>query len=127
MTTYSTWEYYSGEYGGQLPQAEYNRRAPDAKYEIDRLTMGNAATAPDTMADRLARCECKMVDVMAASADLGLTAGVSSVNNDGFSVSFEAGASAAYRREVENIARALLTQPVNLLFSGAVVKNVCDF
>lgn len=124
MSTYSTWDYYHATYKGRLPEDVYTQKALLASIEINRLTFGRAENAPDSMADQLALCECRMVDTMAASESLDLAPGVTHVNNDGFSISVEGGSAAARRKELESIAREMLTYPVNLLFCGAVVKSV---
>ena len=126
MPTYSTWVYYETEYQGQLDMPEYGRLAPAAKHEIDWMTQGKAEDARAAMADQLARCECEMVDMLATSQSLGMAPGVSGVSNDGYSVSFAVGAREACEKERTRIGRKYLTRPVNLLFSGAVVKNVCS-
>lgn len=123
-STYSTWEYYHGTYRGSADEDEYAQLSLLCAMEIDRLTLGEATKAPEVMQERLALCECRMVDSVIASNELSVAPGVASVSNDGFSVSFKDGdASAANRREIVNIARELLTYPVNLLYRGAVIRR----
>lgn len=126
MTTYSTWEYYTGEYGGQLPQAEYQRRAPSAAAEINRLTLWQAPSAPDSMAEALSQCECEFVDILASTETSGAAPGVTSVTNDGFAIQFDGKGYVSVNAALKDRAGRWLGGPVNLLFSGAVVKNVCD-
>ncbi len=123
MQGYSSWEYYSQTYGGALAQEAYDKKAPAAAAEINRLTFGRAATAGSEMADALALCECRMADAMAEADSFGFAPGVTEVNNDGVSVSIRGGAPAAARKELRQIARETLCLPTNLLFGGAVVKN----
>lgn len=124
MSTYSTWVFYSETYHGSVPEAVYQQKAILAAMEIDRLTMGKAITAPATMTERLSLCECHMVDVMAASDALGLAPGVTSMSNDGLSVSMGGSAASAQAEELAGIARSYLIFPENLLFCGAVVRDV---
>ena len=123
MATYSTWPYYTETHKGMQPQAAYDQYAIDAKYEIDRLTMGRAQTAPVSMADALSMCECRMVDTIASVRMLGDFPGMTAINNDGFSAVFSSPANVALTGELANIARKFLVFPVNLMFRGAVVKH----
>jgi hypothetical protein len=122
---YSTYAFYTDNYHGSLSESEYNKYSHDAAFEIDRLTFGNATGAPQSMAERLSWAECKVIDLMAADGSVGLTelSGVSSVNNDGYGVSFQGDAAAAHRREIESTARKFLTFPVNLMYRGAFVHD----
>jgi hypothetical protein len=125
VTVYSTYEYYTNDFCGGLPEPEYDKYAQDAAFEIDRLTFGRASGASATMKDKLAFCECRMIESIRAADSIGVTttAGVSGVNNDGYSVSFQTDAAAAYRRELEGIAKRYLTFPANLMYCGAMVHD----
>ena len=97
--------------------------------EIDTFTLGKATTAPESMADRLAMCECKMIDTIAAVDSIGLAPGITSMSNDGFSVSTsnyggKADVAGAMRAELATTANAYLAFPVNLLKHEVVV--CCD-
>lgn len=124
-STYSTWDYYSGEYGGTLPQQIYWRRAVEAKMEIDRQTFGRAATAPVIIADRLALAECRLVDAINSHREIDTSgeAQVTSVNNDGWSESRKLQTRQERQAQYRDIIVELLSFPVNLLFAGACVRN----
>lgn len=125
-STYSTWAFYSGDYGGNLPEETYRRRALDAKLEIDRLTFGRAASAPESMTERLALAECRLVDAINSyrEADANTTmAGVTSINNDGYSISMAAVSQQERQNAYRQIALDLLAYPINLLYAGACVRN----
>lgn len=124
MTTHSTWKFYHETYVGSLPEGEYRRKAVLAHMKINALTMGAALTAPDTMTDALALCECRMIDALANADVLGVMPGATSVNNDGFAVSFSGDGSQALENALGDIARENLTFPYNLLCRAAVVRNV---
>ena len=127
FTTYSTWEYYSGTFHGELSQEQYLRESIRAAGMINRLTYGSAKTAPAEMAEALAICECEIVDVLFAfrQSFSQLPRGMRSINNDGFSASAESGyAQSTSSREEEELASAreicinYLLEPRNLMFSG---------
>ncbi len=122
-STYSTWEFYHDSFGGQLGQADYASNALRAKFAIDRRTAGQAAGAPEYMADQLAICECELLDVMYTFSQI--PKGVSSLNNDGYSVTFGGRNSNDGMEDEgatqERIFRKYLTLPYNLLFGGACI------
>ncbi len=119
--TYSTWEYYSGVWRGTQGETEYARLALWAAGEINSRTFCRSLSAPASMAGALRDCECELVDAMAAhkAADSLLPTGISSINNDGLSVSAgPADRKAAQSAEVQDICRKHLLRPVNLLYAG---------
>lgn len=129
MITYSTYGFYTTEYGGKLDASVYKRIAPTAKAEIDRLTFNHAATAPDSMAENLSWCECYMIDAINGFNSVAeiLPAGVGSVSNDGYSIS-RGGLNGQSTEDAEtqakrDIAQKWLRYPVNLLYRG--VDHVC--
>lgn len=125
-STYSTWEYYHGEYHGNLSEGVYTRQAIKAAAEINQRTFGRAKAAPAYMADALRDCECELVDALAsfeASYAL-LPMGIASINNDGLSVSANSGNAniggreATQRAEVRAICQKYLMAPENLMYAG---------
>lgn len=118
--TYSSWEFYSSNYGGQLTEGEYQKYSLGAKAAIDARTFGMAQTAPDIMAENLACCECELLDAMHAFAQV--PRGVASINNDGYAISY---VSRTNGQNIENeadtseeIYRKWLMFPHNLLYGG---------
>lgn len=124
--TYSTWEYYSTTYHGQLDVNTYRRLSIQAAGEINRHTFGRAKTAPETMQAALCLCECELVDALNTFAQSYalLPRGISSINNDGFSASTNSGNSRKDSREanqaaeIHDICSKHLLEPVNLLYAG---------
>lgn len=114
MTFYSDYDFYKDSWKGELSEEEYNRFVIQANSEIVARTLGR--TSPD-MEEALKMCECEIVDVVANYAKLQANGGVASVNNDGYSVSFEDSANVAssYNREITEICSRRLTFPVNLM------------
>lgn len=107
---YSTYAKYQ-ENGGLLPQEQYLILAKRAAYIIDHETMGQAKTAPASMADALCDCECALIDPLAAgrfSSD-----GVQSFTNDGYSETRVSEAEA--RKALRALLADYLTVPENLL------------
>lgn len=126
-STYSTWEFYSCNYKGQLDQDTYTRLAIRAKGMIDYYTRGGAAGAPESMVDNLAYAECELVDAISSFDSVSLSggiSGVSSVNNDGYSISFSSTARTDQQKRTLGILQTYLTYPINLMSSAARVRNI---
>ena len=124
---YSTYEFYRDTYRGQLGEDGYNRLAPLAKAQIDYYTLGRAVTAPDSMAEPLALTECMLIDKLysfGTVTESGGITGVSSVNNDGFSISFSSDTRSSQANELWDIIRMGLMFPVNLVSRAVRVRNV---
>lgn len=114
MQTFADYVFYRDEYHGQLTEDEFTACAARAYAEILSQTNGQALRAPDSMQDKLALCECELVDALQAFAQV--PKGVSSVNNDGYSVSF--GGDAAGGDEaagLRDICVRYLQVPANLM------------
>lgn len=125
-STYSTWEYYSAEYGGKLNEHTYGRLASVAAGEIDRRTFGNAKTAPASMTGKLCACECELVDAFYSfeESEKILPKGLNSMSNDGLSASTSYGSSktdsreAAKETEIRVVCQRHLLWPKNLMYAG---------
>lgn len=130
MQTFSTFEYYRDTYGGTLTESAYNKAAPDAYQEILNNTFGAAENAPESMGENLSRCECALVDAIDEFNDRPVGSGaVSSVNNDGFSVSYgsrmgDSGVTSEASVYL-SICRRWLRHPVNLLHRGVKTRCGC--
>lgn len=84
---YSDYNFYKNTYMGELSEAEYNRLAPHAGDEIDRLTFGRARTATGSDLQAVQKAECAVVDEMQRLERGG---DIMSETNDGISRSFAA-------------------------------------
>lgn len=121
---YANWDFYNGVWHGELTAQEFERWSSRASLEIDRVTHGRAAGAPDTMTGALAQCCCELAEAMcrqdqAASASCG--GAVASENVDGYSVSYRESAGSldgAAQNTRMNICRKYLCRPVNLMYTG---------
>lgn len=125
-STYSTWDFYKNTYDGQLTQEQHNRNAIKAMAQIDLLTMQRAADARDSMAERLALCECELVDAMQSFANRYelLPKGIASVNTDGLAISAASTQETdRERQEYSHICMKYLTRPFNLMYRGMRCGN----
>lgn len=114
MQTFVDYAFYRDEYHGQLTEDEFATQAARAYAEILSQTNGQALQAPDSMQDNLALCECELVDALHAFAQV--PKGVSSVNNDGYSVSFGGDAAGCDEAAgLRDICARYLQVPVNLM------------
>jgi hypothetical protein len=115
-TTFSDYVFYT-QNGGQLSEAEYSAVVGAAYAEIISQTSGRALTS-DAIMDAVKRCECALVDVIAAyrkGAAL-LPKGVGSISNDGYSVSMGSTSPVqAEAQERRTICARYLQTPVNLM------------
>lgn len=128
MQTFSTFEFYKDTFGGSLTESAYNKSAPNAYQEILTNTFGAAVTAPESMADNLARCECALVDAIDEFSDRPVGSGaVSSVNNDGYSVAYGSRLGDKGTTSENDVYRGIcsrwLRYPINLLDRG--IKTRC--
>lgn len=122
---YADYAFYTGVWHGDMPEAEFAKWAARAGLEIDRLTQGRAAAAPEEMAQPLRLCCCGLADALrrADAADAATQGGtVASESVDGYSISYR-GADASdraadRRRELYSICAEYLTYPVNLMYTG---------
>lgn len=112
------YEFYSGTYKGELPQADFDRLMLPSSAFVDDLTMGRAADE-DLTEDELLRVKlalCAVVDAMALNEKMG---GVTQETNDGISVSYSAQYVQATGKRLREAAVVYLAQ-TNLLYRGAV-------
>ena len=86
MKTFSTFEFYTGEYRGKLGNDDYNAASNKAYAEIVSRTNGRALNAAASMKDNLSMCECEMVDAVHSFSQV--PKGISSENTDGYSVTY---------------------------------------
>ena len=118
MSTFSTFEFYRDEFYGRLSEAEYNASVNEAHAEIISQTNGRANSAPAEMESAVKLCECELVDIIDAfkTTTSSIPRGVSSVSNDGYSVTVGATPlSKSERQERAKICSTYLQVPVNLM------------
>lgn len=119
MSTFADFAYYTA-HGGKLTETAYNASVYEAYAEILSQTNGAALTAPEEMQDAVKQCECALVDVVAGYKDTAaaLPKGISSINNDGYTVSAGAGGASILRAEAQERAAVCvqyLQWPENLM------------
>lgn len=76
--------FYTRFCGGntKIPSAEYERWESSAELELERMTAGRAVGADG---EKIKKCICEMAELMYREAQ---TDGVTSENNDGYSVTY---------------------------------------
>ena len=123
---YADYTFYTDVYKGDMNAEEFERWAAKADLQIDRLTTGRAASAPESMERALSLCCCAVADQLRTWHDQdsrtqnGL---VASETVDGYSVSYrtngtEDDRTVSRRRELHNVCVDHLTWPVNLMYTG---------
>lgn len=123
---YADYTFYTDVYKGDMNAEEFERWAAKADLQIDRLTTGRAASAPESMERALSLCCCAVADQLRTWHDQdsrtqnGL---VASETVDGYSVSYrtngtEDDRTVTRRRELHNVCVDHLTWPVNLMYTG---------
>ena len=111
--TFSTFLFYRQVFRGKLTEAEYSASVNRAYAEIVSQTNGQALRASEAMSRQIQMCECEIVDVMHSFSKFD--GGVTSINNDGFSVSRSANAHASESEIVHQICARYLQCPENLM------------
>lgn len=114
------YEYYY-ERGGELSEDEFSAVVRDAGYTVSLLTFGRSEEPPERMADRVKTCICEIADIKHSfkETDSQIPKGVSSINNDGYSVTRDSSSSARSETQMcEEVCRKYLTMPINLMYSG---------
>lgn len=123
---YADYTFYTDVYKGDMSAEEFERWAAKADLQIDRLTTGRAASAPESMERALSLCCCAVADQLRTWHDQdsrtqnGL---VASETVDGYSVSYRTNGSeddgtVSRRRELRNVCVDYLTWPINLMYTG---------
>lgn len=123
---YADYTFYTDVYKGDMSAEEFERWAAKADLQIDRLTTGRAASAPESMERALSLCCCAVADQLRTWHDQdsrtqnGL---VASETVDGYSVSYrtngtEDDRTVSRRRELRNVCVDHLTWPINLMYTG---------
>lgn len=120
MAPFANYAYYRVN-GGKLSETAYAASVNDAHAEILSQTNGAALTVPEEMQDALKLCECALVDVIASYKDTAaaLPKGISSISNDGYTVSVGASGGVpiqkAEAQERATVCARYLQWPINLM------------
>ena len=114
---YADYAYYSQEYGGTMPEADFKRLSRQASAFLDKVTFDRiAAGQPEAVMKKVRAACCAVADAYLLNEQGG---GVASETNDGVSVTYVAGVSNAKtegRRLYE--AAALYLAHTGLLYRG---------
>lgn len=91
---YSDFNFYTEKYGGKKikNEVDFKRLAEKSSVFIDMQTMGRLKTASlsEDVLNKVKLCECELTDSFSVCER---STGLVSENNDGYSVTFEKGAS----------------------------------
>ena len=114
MKTYSDYTFYKNEYCGNLEESAYSKYVKKANSEITVRTLGRE---PYEMMDALKMCECEIVDLFVIYSTAKDSSGISSVNNDGYTVSFESSADLLrnFNHDITDVCIRWLSYPENLI------------
>lgn len=91
--TYADYAYYSQEYGGTMPEADFKRLSRQASAFLDMVTFDRIASGqPEKVMEKVKAACCAVADAYLLNEQGG---GVASETNDGVSVTYVAGVSNA--------------------------------
>lgn len=107
--------FYQGEYLGTVSEDEFSRLAIRAGAEINRLTMGRAATATGADLEAVKMAECAVIDELYHIAQGG---DITSETNDGISRSFASGGVVLSKAQRITAAASPWLSGTNMLFVG---------
>lgn len=108
-------------HGGKLPNEEYNTLICEAENYVANVTNNRSVCPPPIMEERVKICICRIIDAMheANRLDKEIPKGVTSVSNDGYSITRASSGSMAEREQEYNaICRRYLLNPINLMYLG---------
>lgn len=90
---YADFAYYSKEYGGTMPEADFKRLSRQASAFLDAVTFDRIASGqPEKVIEKVRGACCAVADAYLLNEQGG---GVASETNDGISVTYVAGVSNA--------------------------------
>lgn len=90
---YADYAYYSQEYGGTMPEADFKRLSRQASAFLDTVAFDRIkSTLPKAVMDKVRDACCAVADALLLNEQGG---GVASETNDGISVTYVAGVSNA--------------------------------
>lgn len=113
---YADFAYYSGEYGGTMPEADFKRLSRQASAFLDRVTFDRvAAGQPEAVMEKVRAACCAVADAYLLNEQGG---GVASETNDGVSVTYVAGVGSKTDDQRLQEAAALYLAHTGLLYRG---------
>lgn len=120
MRAFTDYDYYKNTYKGELDETEYDKKVKTAFDEIVYQTNSRALNASETMKDKIKDCECSLIDALVEIDENATISGVvSSVSNDGYSVSYGStkgrNRDEIIREKARNLCFRMLTSPENLM------------
>lgn len=119
MTAYATYEFYSGNFGGEMSVEAFQKYILKASAFISYLTMGRSTG--ETEEEQMAACA--VADVYSSASGRLASGGVSSENNDGYSVSYSDALNGETIEETVN-RRALAAARLYLANTGLLRRAV---
>ena len=122
MSVSPNYDYYN-EHGGKLSGEEFAAVVREAEYTVSFLTLGRSESPPESMVTRVKDCICAVCDEIHShkQTDELLPGGISSINNDGYSVTRNADGIQSDNAEFRDyiaICKKYLTIPYNLMYMG---------
>ena len=95
------YSFYTESYRGGLTQAEYSAAGMKAEAYLRQVTMCRCdrPDLPENVRQSLRLAACALADHIKQTEDSGYASGISSMNNDGISVSYRARSEADVNRE----------------------------
>lgn len=95
MDAYITYDFYTSEYGGAMPENLFKKQAVRASRYIDRITFDRVKDLEDIPESVKYAC-CEMTDALQVYDDAKVDGkDVQSVSNAGYSVTFASGSDAS--------------------------------
>ena len=86
---YADYAYYSQEYGGAMPEADFKRLSRQASAFLDMVTFDRIASGqPEKVMEKVKAACCAVADAYLLNEQGG---GIASETNDGISVTYVAG------------------------------------
>lgn len=116
---YTEYEFYTEQYGGSLPEQEFQRMEVRAGYYLDTLTGNRLRGHPERVTDAVKMAVCALVEELHQQEDVRKRGRVASFQNDGYSETLSYGRdSRSDTRRLRDIAHLYLTG-TGLLYRGA--------
>lgn len=113
---YADFAYYSKEYGGTMPEADFKRLSRQASAFLDTVTFDRiTAGQPEAVMEKVKAACCAVADAYLLNEQGG---GVASETNDGVSVTYVAGVGSKTDTQRLQEAAALYLAHTGLLYRG---------
>lgn len=120
---YVDYTFYTDEYKGVMPFADFEKYSIEASREIDIATFDRASTALATMAIKVKLATCTLADLLLLQNEINTKTDngkVSGFSNDGYSESFADSKqlSESFEKDKNKIFKDFLSFPINLIYRG---------